>query len=81
MKLVTSTIPHQVIQVDGLEGFACTCMYCIMCVCCNSLVLTSSYTSHNCSVNGEDVRLMLWDTAGQEEFDSITKSYYRGQCL
>lgn len=21
---------------------------------------------------------MLWDTAGQEEFDSITKSYYRG---
>jgi Ras-related protein Rab-23 len=21
---------------------------------------------------------MLWDTAGQEEFDAITKSYYRG---
>eukprot|EP00117_Sycon_ciliatum_P036190 scpid24587/ scgid27283/ Ras-related protein Rab-23 len=30
------------------------------------------------SVEGEDVRLMLWDTAGQEEFDAITKSYYRG---
>ncbi|TRY65255.1 hypothetical protein DNTS_014060 [Danionella cerebrum] len=29
-------------------------------------------------VNGEDVRLMLWDTAGQEEFDAITKAYYRG---
>jgi len=29
-------------------------------------------------VHGEDVRLMLWDTAGQEEFDSITKAYYRG---
>lgn len=28
--------------------------------------------------NGEDVRLMLWDTAGQEEFDAITKAYYRG---
>nr|XP_054771803.1 ras-related protein Rab-23-like [Lytechinus pictus]XP_054773057.1 ras-related protein Rab-23-like [Lytechinus pictus] len=28
--------------------------------------------------NEEDVRLMLWDTAGQEEFDAITKSYYRG---
>ncbi|PIK51932.1 putative ras-related protein [Apostichopus japonicus] len=27
--------------------------------------------------NDEDVRLMLWDTAGQEEFDAITKSYYR----
>mmetsp|Transcript_9358 Transcript_9358/g.30786 ORF Transcript_9358/g.30786 Transcript_9358/m.30786 type:complete len:242 (-) Transcript_9358:49-774(-) len=27
---------------------------------------------------GEDVRLMLWDTAGQDEFDSLTRSYYRG---
>lgn len=29
-------------------------------------------------VNDEDIRLMLWDTAGQEEFDAITKAYYRG---
>lgn len=29
-------------------------------------------------INGEDVRLMLWDTAGQEEFDCITRAYYRG---
>ncbi|GFN79559.1 ras-related protein rab-23-like [Plakobranchus ocellatus] len=29
-------------------------------------------------LEGEDVRLMLWDTAGQEEFDAITKAYYRG---
>ena len=29
-------------------------------------------------VNGEDIRLMVWDTAGQEEFDAITKAYYRG---
>ena len=28
--------------------------------------------------NGRQVRLMLWDTAGQEEFDAITKAYYRG---
>jgi GTPase SAR1 family protein len=28
--------------------------------------------------SGEDVRLMLWDTAGQEEFNAITKAYYRG---
>lgn len=26
----------------------------------------------------EDVRLMVWDTAGQEEFDTITRTYYRG---
>ncbi|XP_045606167.1 ras-related protein Rab-23 [Procambarus clarkii] len=30
------------------------------------------------SLSGEEVRLMLWDTAGQEEFDAITKAYYRG---
>lgn len=30
-------------------------------------------------VNDEDIRLMLWDTAGQEEFDAITKAYYRGK--
>ena len=29
------------------------------------------------SLNGEDIRLMLWDTAGQEEFDCITRAYYR----
>jgi Ras-related protein Rab-23 len=31
-----------------------------------------------CRINSEEVRLMLWDTAGQEEFDAITKAYYRG---
>lgn len=30
------------------------------------------------SINGQSVRLMLWDTAGQEEFDAITRTYYRG---
>ncbi|CAG2115318.1 unnamed protein product, partial [Medioppia subpectinata] len=28
-------------------------------------------------VKSENIRLMLWDTAGQEEFDAITKAYYR----
>ena len=29
-------------------------------------------------VASEDVKLMLWDTAGQEGFTSITRSYYKG---
>ncbi|XP_078491660.1 ras-related protein Rab-23 [Ciona intestinalis] len=29
-------------------------------------------------LNDDEVRLMLWDTAGQEEFDALTKAYYRG---
>jgi len=28
--------------------------------------------------NGESVKLMLWDTAGQEMFSQLTKQYYRG---
>ena len=28
-------------------------------------------------VGGDDVRMMVWDTAGQEEFDTITRAYYR----
>ena len=28
--------------------------------------------------HGESVKLMIWDTAGQEEFDALTSSYYRG---
>lgn len=27
---------------------------------------------------GETVKLMIWDTAGQEEFDSLTSRYYKG---
>lgn len=29
-------------------------------------------------IGGEDVKLQIWDTAGQESFRSITRSYYRG---
>mmetsp|Transcript_116446 Transcript_116446/g.323667 ORF Transcript_116446/g.323667 Transcript_116446/m.323667 type:complete len:273 (-) Transcript_116446:148-966(-) len=28
--------------------------------------------------HGETVKLMVWDTAGQEEFDSLTSRYYKG---
>lgn len=29
-------------------------------------------------VNGTKVKIQIWDTAGQEAFQSITRSYYRG---
>jgi Ras-related protein Rab-1A len=29
-------------------------------------------------LNGESVKLQIWDTAGQEKFRTITSSYYRG---
>ena len=28
--------------------------------------------------NGDTLKLLCWDTAGQEEFDALTSSYYRG---
>ena len=28
-------------------------------------------------INGESIKLQIWDTAGQETFRSITRSYYR----
>ncbi|XP_051912520.1 uncharacterized protein LOC127594795 [Hippocampus zosterae] len=28
-------------------------------------------------VDGKDIKLQIWDTAGQENFRSITRSYYR----
>ena len=47
------------------------CLYMIF------VVLILSFPFH--SVSDVDIRLMVWDTAGQEEFDSITKAYYRGE--
>jgi len=30
------------------------------------------------SLDGKQIKLQIWDTAGQESFRSITRSYYRG---
>lgn len=29
-------------------------------------------------VNDKDIKLQVWDTAGQESFRSITRAYYKG---
>lgn len=36
-----------------------------------------AYSQKNITVNGEEIQLQIWDTAGQEEYKAITKSYYR----
>lgn len=30
------------------------------------------------TIDGKQIKLQIWDTAGQEAFRSITRSYYRG---
>ncbi|KXZ54215.1 RABB1 protein [Gonium pectorale] len=30
------------------------------------------------NIDGKQIKLQIWDTAGQESFRSITRSYYRG---
>merc|ERR1719171_2909688 len=30
------------------------------------------------TIDGKEIKLQIWDTAGQESFRSITRSYYRG---
>ena len=30
------------------------------------------------TIDGKQIKLQIWDTAGQETFKSITRSYYRG---
>jgi Ras-related protein Rab-2A len=29
-------------------------------------------------INDLDIKIQIWDTAGQESFKSITRSYYKG---
>ncbi|KEG10768.1 putative ras-related protein Rab-2A-like [Trypanosoma grayi] len=38
----------------------------------------SSGTNSTCTSAGKTVRIQVWDTAGQEHFRSITRSYFRG---
>jgi Ras-related protein Rab-2A len=35
------------------------------------------YGCKTMAINGKVIKLQIWDTAGQEEFKAITRSYYR----
>ena len=42
------------------------------------MIMTTLIMITTMMIKTTKVRLMLWDTAGQEEFDALTKAYYRG---
>jgi Ras-related protein Rab-2A len=46
----------------------------------HDLTIGVEFGARTVSVNGTAVKLQIWDTAGQESFRSITRSYYRGAC-
>ena len=36
------------------------------------------FAVHHAEIDGKRVKIQVWDTAGQEAFRSITRSYFRG---
>ena len=44
----------------------------------HDLTIGVEFGSRVSQIDGKDIKLQVWDTAGQESFRSITRSYYRG---
>ncbi|KAJ1725569.1 Ras- protein Rab-2-B [Coemansia erecta] len=44
----------------------------------HDLTIGVEFGARMVSVDNKDIKLQIWDTAGQESFRSITRSYYRG---
>lgn len=44
----------------------------------HDLTIGVEFGSRMVKVEDKDIKLQIWDTAGQESFRSITRSYYRG---
>ena len=38
------------------------------------------YSSKLINIKGNTIKLKMWDTAGAEEFKSMTRGYYTGSC-
>jgi len=44
----------------------------------HDLTIGVEFGARTITVDNNQVKLQIWDTAGQEKFRSITRSYYRG---
>eukprot|EP00127_Corallochytrium_limacisporum_P006352 Clim_evm63s225 gene=Clim_evmTU63s225 len=44
----------------------------------HDLTIGVEFGARMVEIEGEKIKLQIWDTAGQESFRSITRSYYRG---
>ncbi|KAJ1670309.1 Ras- protein Rab-2-B [Coemansia sp. RSA 1694] len=44
----------------------------------HDLTIGVEFGARMVNVDNKDIKLQIWDTAGQESFRSITRSYYRG---
>ena len=44
----------------------------------HDLTIGVEFGARMVAMGGKDIKLQIWDTAGQESFRSITRSYYRG---
>lgn len=46
----------------------------------HDLTIGVEFGARMVAIDSKNVKLQIWDTAGQESFRSITRSYYRGAC-
>mmetsp|Transcript_14167 Transcript_14167/g.10216 ORF Transcript_14167/g.10216 Transcript_14167/m.10216 type:complete len:201 (+) Transcript_14167:39-641(+) len=44
----------------------------------HDLTIGVEFGARNIQISNKNIKLQIWDTAGQESFKSITRSYYRG---
>ena len=44
----------------------------------HDLTIGVEFGARSVFINDKTIKLQVWDTAGQENFRSITRSYYRG---
>ncbi|EHH64189.1 hypothetical protein EGM_17348, partial [Macaca fascicularis] len=44
----------------------------------HDLTIGVEFGARMITIDGKQIKLQIWDTAGQESFRSITRSYYRG---